>query len=149
MRVSMGGPQYWFPVSLVFIVCPDERIHFYSIHWHFTWWKQTDGLHEKHRSVKWTKLSSLPRPLLLHICVHSFFHVMSKHFRSFLTLFSFSVAEKRPREKKTYLWCPLLSIITIIIIIFTSSVSSLHQEHSHNQILRNLKYFALCIHCVL
>ena len=57
---------------------------------------------------------------------------MSKHLRSFLTLVSFSIAEKRPREK-TYLWCPLLSIIIIIIIIFTSSVSSLHQEYSHNQ----------------
>ena len=28
--------QCWFPVSLVFIVSPDERIYFYSIRWHFT-----------------------------------------------------------------------------------------------------------------
>ena len=47
---------------------------------------------------------------------------MSKHFRSFLTLFSFSMAEKRPKEK-AYLWCLLLLIIIIIYIFCLKSTS--------------------------
>ena len=65
-------------------------------------------------------------------------------YRSFLTLFSFSIAQKN-FLRKNYLGYPLRSIIMIIIIIFTSSVSSLHHEHSRNQILRNLKF--RCLHC--
>ena len=123
-----------------------NQFTFYSIHWHFTRWKQTDRTY-MNSTVAWNGPNfcpTLPRIVTYIFASHSFSRAISKYFRSFLTLFSFSIAKKDVLGKN-YLGYPLRSIIMIIIIFFTSSVSSLHHEHSRNQILRNLKF--CCLRC--
>lgn len=89
------------------------------------------GMDHRHRSLKWTVLFLLlPLDFCYMFASHSFSHMVSKYFLSFNPVFFLIRRKVTSRGKILFEISSPFNNIIILIIIFTSSVSSLHQEHS-------------------